>query len=381
LTPDLVQSCGVPVRCAIVAPVPVPYREPLFALLAARGRISPRVIYLAGGQPGWDQRQDWFTEPSGYDSEVLGAWQRRRPGRTPLMVARGLGGALDRADPEVVVSSEYGPATWRARAWCRRRGRRLVIMSELTPWSDPMLSGVQRFVHRRLARRAAGFVVFSSQGVERLARMGVPRERVAVSIQSADLERAGSGRAAPAGVGLVRVLAVGRLVPDKNFVSLVEAFAAADFAPGEAELELCGTGPLDVELSALAEQLGVPLRLHGYIAPDQLPELYRSADVLALVSTYEPFGVTVREAAAAGLPLICSERAGAAGDVAVEGENALLVDPTDRRAIASALGRLVRDRELRARLAAGSLAVTERHPLEADAEAFERAVLRAAGRD
>jgi hypothetical protein len=56
------------------------------------------------------------------------------------------------------------------------------------------------------------------------------------------------------------------------------------------------------------------------------------------------------------------------------------VDPTDRRAIATALGRLVRDRELRARLAAGSLAVTERHPLEADAEAFERAVLRAGGR-
>jgi glycosyltransferase involved in cell wall biosynthesis len=73
-------------------------------------------------------------------------------------------------------------------------------------------------------------------------------------------------------------------------------------------------------------------------------------------------------------------RAGAAGDVAVDGENALLVDPTDRRAIATALGRVVRDGDLRARLAAGSLAVTERHPLEADADAFERAVLRAAER-
>jgi len=89
--------------------------------------------------------------------------------------------------------------------------------------------------------------------------------------------------------------------------------------------------------------------------------------------------VTVREAAAAGLPLICSERPGAAGDVAVDGENALVVDPTDRGAITDALSRLVRDPALRARLAAGSLAVTERHPLEADAEAFERAVLRAAG--
>jgi glycosyltransferase involved in cell wall biosynthesis len=173
---------------------------------------------------------------------------------------------------------------------------------------------------------------------------------------------------------------VGRLVPDKNLVELIEAFAQADFAAGEAELELCGTGALDVDLNALAERLGVPLRLHGYVAPGELPRLYAGADVLALVSTYEPFGVTVREAAAAGLPLIVSERAGAAGDVAVEGENALLVDPTDRRAIATALGRVVRDGALRERLAAGSRAVTERHPLEADVEAFERAVLAAAER-
>jgi glycosyltransferase involved in cell wall biosynthesis len=357
----------------------VPYREPLFERLAARGQIEPRVIYRAGSQPGWDQHSDWFTEPGSYDSEVLRSWQRPRSGRTPLMVARGLGAALDRADPAVVVSSEYGPATWRALAWCRRHGRSLVIMSELTPWSDPMLSPLQRLVHRRLAPRVDGFVVFSSQGVERLASMGVPRERVEVSIQSADLERvrAETGGRGESG-GPVRVLAVGRLVADKNFAALIEAFAEAGFESGQAELELCGTGPLDVELSGLAEQLGVPLRLHGYVPPAGLPALYRAADVLALVSTYEPFGVTVREGAAAGLPLICTVRAGAAGDVAVDGENAILVDPGDRGAIASALGRLVREPSLRSRLAAGSLAVTERHPLEADVEAFERAVLRAA---
>ena len=100
--------------------------------------------------------------------------------------------------------------------------------------------------------------------------------------------------------------------------------------------------------------------------------------MLALVSTYEPFGVTMREGAAAGLPLLCSRRAGAAGDVAVEGENALLVDPESRAEIVAALRRLVREPELRDRLAAGSRAVTERHPLSADAEAWERAVLRVA---
>jgi glycosyltransferase involved in cell wall biosynthesis len=379
------------VRCAILPPVPVPYREPLFARLAERGRIAPRVIYLSGAQPGWDQRADWFQARGGYESEVLRAWQRRRPGRTPLMLARGLGAALGRAEPEVVVSSEYGPATWRALAWCRARRRRLVVMSELTPWSDPMLSPLQLRIHRLLAPRMAGFVVFSSQGLERLERMGVDPARVEVSVQSADLERfiavgRDRGGAGPVAArrehgetGPVRILSVGRLVPDKNLALLIEAFAGAGFAEGEAELELCGTGPLEAELRALAGRLRVPVRFRGYAAPAELPAVYRESDVLALVSTYEPFGVAAREGAAAGLPLVCTVRAGAAGDVAVAGENALLVDPQDRAAVTDALRRLVRDRKLRAWLAAGSVAVTERHPLEADVEAFERAVLRAAG--
>jgi L-malate glycosyltransferase len=372
----------VPVRCTIVPPVPVPYREPLFARLAERGRIAPTVIYLTDAQAHWDQGPGWFPARAGYESEVLRSWQRRRPGRAPLMVARGLGAALRRARPDVVVSSEYGPATWRALAWCRLRGRRLVVMTELTPWSDPMLSPLQLRVHRLLAPRVSGIVAFSSQGRTRLARMGVDSGRVEVSVQSADLERF---RAVAAGrerrVGRpVQVLSVGRLVPDKNLGELIESFAAAGFAEGEAELELCGTGPLEGELRALAARLGVPVRLRGYVAPADLPSVYRDADVLALVSTYEPFGVAMREGAAAGLPLICTVRAGAAGDVAVDGENALLVEPGDRESIAEALRRLVRDAELRDRLAAGSVRITERHPLEADVEAFERAVLRAAAR-
>jgi glycosyltransferase involved in cell wall biosynthesis len=371
----------VPVRCAILPPVPVPYREPLFARLAERGRITPRVIYLAEAQPGWDMHPDWFASRGGYDHELLRAKQRRRPGRTPLMLPRGLGGALRRFGPDVVVSSEYGPATWRALGWCRAKRRRLVVMTELTPWSDAMLSSLQLRVHRLLAPRVDGFVVFSSQGVARLERLGVDPARVEVSVQSADLEpfRAVARPRGAGSDGPVRVVAVGRLVPDKNLALLIEAFAECDFAEEEASLELCGTGPLESELRALASRLAVPVGFRGYVAPASLPEVYAGADVLALVSTYEPFGVTVREAAATGLPVICSERAGAAGDVAVEGENAVVVDPTDRRELAEGLRALVRDDSLRARLSAGSLTITERHPIEADVEAFERAVLRAAG--
>jgi glycosyltransferase involved in cell wall biosynthesis len=376
---SLGQSCGVRPRVAILPPVPVPYREPLFTKLAERGRIEPRVLYLSGGQPGWDQRADWFAAKGGYPREVLAAWQRPRPGRSPLMVARGLGAALQRSQASAVVSWEYGPASWRALLWTHRRRVPLLVFSELTPWSDPELSRLQLRIHRLLAPRVAGFIVAGSQGVERLQGLGVDPARVEVALQSADVEPLRGVARPPRSDGPVRVLSVGRLVPDKNLGLLLEAWAAAGFAEGEAELEVRGGGPLESELRAQAERLGVPARFGGYASPADLQAAYSGADLLALVSTYEPFGVTVREAAAAGLPLICSRRAGAAGDVAVEGENALLVDPGSVTDVSEALRRLVGDSQLRARLAAGSRTVTERHPPEADAEAWERAVLRAIG--
>jgi glycosyltransferase involved in cell wall biosynthesis len=256
----------------------------------------------------------------------------------------------------------------------------VLVFSELTDWSDAGLTALQRRVHRALAPRVDGFVVASSQGAVRLRGIGIAGERIEVALQSADL----AGLRAPSGPrasgGPVRLIAVGRLVPDKNLPALVAAFAEAGFAGGEAELEIRGSGPLEAELRAQAERLGAAVTFPGPVPPGELGAVYADADALALVSTYEPFGVTLREGAAAGLPLIASERAGAVGDVAVDGENALVIDPDDRAQIVEALRRLVREPDLRERLAAGSRAVTERHPPEADAEAWERAILHAIDR-
>jgi len=330
-------------------------------------------MYLAASQPGWDQPSGWFSEAEGYGSEILGGRQHGRAGRSPVTFPRAIGRALSRARADCIVAWEYGPATLRSLAWARRRRVPVLVFSELTPWSDAALPPLQRRVHRLLAPRAAGFIVASSQGAERLRALGVDPRRVEVALQSAGLAAL---LPAPRHVdGPVRILSLGRLVVDKNLDALIAAFAEAGFEEDEAELELRGIGPLEPELRAAAARFGVPVSFPGPAPPAELGAVYASAHVLALVSSYEPFGVTLREGAAAGLPLIASRRAGAVGDVAVDGENALVIDPEDRAQIVSALRRLVREPELRERLAAGSLAVTERHPLEADVEVWERAAL------
>ena len=369
------------VRCAIVPPTPVPYREPLFRSMHERGDLDVFVIYQSAGQPSWDVPPEWFPREHAYPAVHLRSWQRRRSGRTPVLWPHGLERALHTADPDCVVVSEYGPASLRALNWCRRHKRAYVIFTECTPGIDSMLPSWQLGLHRRLARHADGLIATSSAARARLLAFGIPDDRIAVALQAADVEpfrTAAATRSRDAG-GPVRVISAGRLVPDKNFGMLIEAFAKAGLTPAQAELEIAGAGFLEHDLKELATKIGVPARFHGHLPPDQLPDLYAAADVYALISTYEPFGVAVREAAAAGLPIICSKTAGAAGDVAIDSRNALLVNPYDVENIAQALARLVSDPDLRRRMGEESSAID----LETDGsevDAFTGAVIRAATR-
>ncbi|HSC03136.1 MAG TPA: glycosyltransferase family 4 protein, partial [Solirubrobacteraceae bacterium] len=165
----------------------------------------------------------------------------------------------------------------------------------------------------------------------------------------------------------------GRLVPDKNFGALIRA------VPADAELEIVGTGFLEDELRQLAAGQAAHVSFRGHVPPEEMPALYAAADVYALISTYEPFGVAVREAAAAGLPIVCSRAAGAAGDVAVDGRNAVLVDPEDAGEVAGALARLADDPQLRARMGEESRAI-DRETDGVEVDAFAEAMTAAARR-
>lgn len=369
------------IRCAIVMPAPAPYREPLFGALSDHPRIAIRVIYESAEQSSWDQPSAWFEAERSYEASSLRAYELPRRGRSPVSWPRGLERALSSFDPQVVVSSEFGPATLRALAWSRRHARPLVIFSEVTRDVENTLPPPQRALHRWLAARTQGFVAVSSRVRERLLGLGVPADAIALSLQSADLDpiRAACAAARSRAAGSpLQLLSVGRLVADKNFERLLGACASAGIS---AELHIRGVGPLDAELRQSAERLGVPAAFHGFTSAGEMARAYANADVFVLVSTFEPFGVALREAVAAGLPLVCSRRVGAVDDLALEGRNALLVDPEDVGQIASALRRLCEDSGLRARLAAGSREVDGEHDLARDVETFARAILRAARED
>lgn len=98
--------------------------------------------------------------------------------------------------------------------------------------------------------------------------------------------------------------------------------AFARVGVSDSYLLMIGDGPLADSLREEAAQLGVAerVRFTGLVKYSRLPQLYAASDLLILTSEREPYGLPVNEAMICGLPVIASDRVGAAQDLIREGE-------------------------------------------------------------
>jgi glycosyltransferase involved in cell wall biosynthesis len=371
-----------PLRVALVSPEPTPYRAPLLDLVAERPELDLTAIYASRTVA----RRTWSVEPR---HEAVFLDGSRVPGVRRLVrhdypVTLGIHAALRDADPDVVVVSGWSTfASQAAVGWCRAKGIPYVLLVEshdLGPRAG-WRRAVKGTVVPRLVRGAASVLVVGSAARESVVARGADPERVRVFANTVDVD-AWAERVAAVDSSRadddVRVLSVGRLAPEKGFDALVRAVAAAD--DPRIALAIAGEGTERPALERLARELGVRLDLLGDLDADGLADAYARADVFALLSTHEPWGVVVNEAAASGLPLVLSDRVGAAYDLLRDGENGFLVPAGDERAAAEAIGRLASDPELRRRAGARSRELVADWGYEPSVEAFVAAVREATAR-
>jgi glycosyltransferase involved in cell wall biosynthesis len=164
------------------------------------------------------------------------------------------------------------------------------------------------------------------------------------------------------------VVALGRLHPNKAFDVLLDAMARLP----RAYLWLAGEGPLREALAAQADRLGIGERVRFLGWRDDAGAVYAAADVFACPSRHEPLGNVVIEAWAQGAPVVAAASQGPAKLVA-DGESGLLAPPDDPDALAAAIGRVLVDKSLAGRLAAGGRAAFEASFTEAAVVARYRA--------
>lgn len=195
-----------------------------------------------------------------------------------------------------------------------------------------------------------------------LAAQGLPGPRVVVvplPLQLPVGPAAGPALGRAVGAGhLPTVLCVGSQEPRKNHLAVLHA-AELLWRDGHrfflTFIGGAGWRSQDVDARVLSLQsAGRPVHVLRQASEDELWAAYRTARLLVFPSLHEGYGLPVAEALAVGTPVVTSDL-GSLRDLAAAG-GVLLVDPQDESAIAGAVGRLLTDDALHARLSAEGLA-------------------------
>jgi glycosyltransferase involved in cell wall biosynthesis len=283
--------------------------------------VSRRLPYA--GAPYDNDEFAWLQSSYTYESEPAGAQL------VPQVRA---------FNPDVLLVASWNHSAY--RKLCREfRGRAVRICAMDNQWRGTARQWIGVLTAPLYVRDCFDVAFVPGDRQASFARrFGFPEQRIWHGFYSCDHARfSATLHREPAEIGRRRAfLYVGRLVENKAVDTLLLAYRK--YRLGSAvpwPLYIAGEGPLRARLE---REPGVCYQ--GFLQPNKLPDLFSKASCFVLPSRFEPWGVVIHEATAAGLPVICTPECGAAVHLVQDRYNGFLFAKDDEDALASAMSRL-----------------------------------------
>lgn len=241
-----------------------------------------------------------------------------------------------------------------ARLAARRRDGVRVYTPHAVKLLDPNTGAGGRLAYGSAERllgnlRTDQLIATSPDEVDVLAGLGIPRDRIELviyGVRSSDRPRRAEMRH-KFGIGDDEIcgIFVGRFAPQKDPLLAVEALSRLDWqALANLRIVMIGEGPQQTECQRRLEAAGIsdrvvmPGAMTGALAME-------AADFLIVSSRYDTGPIVTMEAAALGLPVVTTP-VGCTPLIVDDGDTGMIVPPDDPDAMADAISRLARSREI-----------------------------------
>ena len=220
--------------------------------------------------------------------------------------------------PDVIVLGGWeSPAYWQLFILAKLRRIPTIGFYESTILTQAYPTGPVARARAYYFQHVDAIVTPGAAATRALEQLGIPRKKIHQGFNPVDVElfhRAAQQARHDSRRGH-RYVFVGQLIPRKDPLALLEAFAQV--ARPDDELWVIGIGELAETLATRSAELGLSRQVSfkGYVPYCELPDLLTHCDTLVLPSNVEVWGLVVNEALAAGLTAIVNERCGVADDV------------------------------------------------------------------
>lgn len=268
-------------------------------------------------------------------------------------------------DSDLVHAHGLRAATVAAAANLGRRTPLVVTLHNTVDTDSPALRRAYAVLERFVARSADVVIGASADLADRARECGASyvlfREVAAPPMAPAQRSREDMRRELGVIADTPLLLCVGRLHPQKDYHTLIEAARIWHQHPARPEVMIAGDGPLENELRREIDALGVRVRLLG--RRSDVAELLAAADIVLMPSVWEARSLVAQEAMRAGVALV-STTTGGMGELI--GDAAYRIPVGDPTALADAVRELIDNPLRRAELAAAGQARAEGFPTQRD---------------
>ncbi len=359
------QSPAVPRVVRVTNLIP-PYRLPVWQDLDRRDEARFEIWLMASEE----KNRNWTLPPKeALDYRVFRDWGIDLSHRD-MFIAHfnpGILRRLSRERPDLVILSGYESPTCMLAAPILRR----LNVPFLFSIEDADLGNAEhwtisyralRLFQKKAVSTSSGVLVPGRAARDHVIGLGVPSDRIYLAPNSVDTDRFKPAPSQQRREELRSVLGlpegtlclyVGGLTERKGLRVLLQAFRRSLSVPSDAHLVIVGDGLLKDVLSRHIDSDSVlkeHVRLVGYCSEELLPIYYSACDLFVFPTRSDIWGLVLNEAMSSGLPVISSDRAGAALDLVDHGVTGYLVKSGDTRAYEGALVRLLGDSSLRQRM-------------------------------
>jgi glycosyltransferase involved in cell wall biosynthesis len=229
----------------------------------------------------------------------------------------------------------YGRSVYRRMlVWCGWHGIQVILFAESWYPGNLFTDSLKGWFVRRTAQAVMASGKRAADHFEK--RLQFPKQKIIEGYSVVDNTHFASSittvKQTPP-----QLLCVARFAPEKNLRLLIEAYQASTLSANW-QLRIVGGGPLKSELESLSK--GYNIKLDNWLIYGDLPQMYSQASCFILPSNFEPWGLVVNEAMAAGLPVILSDAVGALSDLLSEEENGWHFDHQSKASLIETLNQL-----------------------------------------